>query len=120
MMDRAKFETLIDKLIAGTERGVLEWKETDFTEKFAVQVGKATIELESDSDSAADDFYSIVVKNEKLRSVDSDEVYESEDSPLYTKLNRLWLMARQRVLRIDETIEGILENLDQRLAAKGR
>jgi hypothetical protein len=113
----ARLERLLTELLQKTEASELDWEGSPDHQMFFYGVPGATIRVyPRDMDSVHPYLLEVlnadgVVVGRLVSEADEDE---HEDPPWRDDLERLWALARDRALRISETIDLLLDSLDSR------
>lgn len=117
-MDDQKFNLVLDKLIEKTNEGKLEWETTANRNTFLAVLQDSAISINHTNQSANDFFdeynvYTFDFRNENGDVVESVAVTDvtEEDSEKYEKASQIFELARRQSLKIDKTIDHILEQL---------
>ena len=121
-MIKEKYDVLVDKLTKATESGKVVWEKTSSKTEYqtrivdnAVSVGffdpndMVTMLLNSPSLSKKKIHYYLNLYNNKGVQVDNEEREENDEG--YSELKKLYLAARRKYLRVDETLNEILNDL---------
>lgn len=121
-MIKEKYEALIKKLIVATDSGKIEWEKTSSKDEYQTKIGNNAVSVGFfDPEDLANTFilstnggrpkmhYYLDVMNSEGVQVDSEE-RELNDAG-YTDLKNLYHEARRKYLKVDETLDAILNNL---------
>lgn len=121
-MIKEKYEVLIKKLVEATDNGDVEWEHTSAKDEYQAKIGENAVSIGFyDPDDLANTFivnpngtrpklhYYLSIMNSKGIEVDSEE-REPNDSG-FEKLKTLYHEARRKYLKVDETLDDILNNL---------
>lgn len=108
-----EYKELITKLAERTESRAVKWKTTSSSEKFTVALGSHSLTLALWVDYPTESTY---IEFEMLdftgKKIDSFSVWNDiADYEDYTKMNKLYGSARRNALRINESIQDILDVL---------
>lgn len=121
-MIKEKYETLIKKLIEATDNGDVEWEHTSAKDEYQAKIGENAVSIGFyDPDDLANSLivypngvrpqlhYYLSIMNSKGIEVDSEE--REANDPGFEKLKTLYHEARRKFLKVDETLDDILNNL---------
>ncbi len=112
-MDNQKFNLILDKLLERTEEEKLDWKTTSDRDTFLVALKDSSISINySFSEDRGKGFYTFDFRNETGDIAESVSMYEFSDNKTeLEKAKKLYNLVRQQSLRIDQTVDRILEQL---------
>lgn len=106
-----KLSRLLVALLSQTERGQIEWRSTADDKMFQFSMPDSTVCI---AHSRGDSYYLSVMNNEGQiidRFSDRDlDSFESSD-----QMERLYVLARRKALKAEETLDGILARLEARV-----
>jgi len=121
-MIKEKYEALIKKLIDATDSGKIEWEKTSSKDEYQTKIGDNAVSIGFfDPEDLANTsifvtsgvkpkmHYYLNVMNSEGVQVDSEQ-RELNDVG-YTDLKILYHEARRKYLKVDETLDAILNNL---------
>ena len=105
------YQALIDKLILGTNMKKISWKKTSRQTEFQTSVGSGTITTDNWKDDTTDMTYvDFVIWNDEGEAIDSISAFKGDED--YDSIMQLHECARRAYLKIDETINDIMNHLD--------
>ena len=104
-MDNRKFEIILHSLIKRSEEDSLNWKTTASSSTYLLALKGSSISIMYVDGRIIVDF-----RNEKGEVVESIMLRPSDE--LYLKAEELYVLARRKALKADETIDRILEQLN--------
>lgn len=119
-MDNQKFNLILEKLLERTEEEKLEWKTTANRSTFLVILEDGSISIShnfSDTDEFLDasEFYTFDFRNGNGDIVESVDISKFNGSDKTTeefeKAEKIFNLARNQSLRVDQTVDRILEQL---------
>ncbi len=119
-MDKEKFNLIIEKLLERTEEGKLKWKTTANRNTFLAVLKDNSISVSYDFGPAeefiqAEDIYTFDFRNENGEIVESVTVMRhnvgGEYIEEFDKAEIIYNLARQQALKVDKTVDRILEQL---------
>jgi hypothetical protein len=105
----ARVKKIVDNLIPKTDSGIAKWEQARRKDQYIYSSAGASIIIETaDADGLAP--YRLKIANEAgevITTVDSS----TEDYP-QDRLGRLYELVLRRTLQIDETLDGLLRDLE--------
>ena len=101
---------LISLLHAKTMERRLVW-ETDSDNGIWVRIGASLIDVTYNEVSRGASSYVVSIRNEQGTIVDQDTV--SNENPLFDRLHLLFSTARRAALKVDETLDAIMSQLEK-------
>ena len=105
------YQALIDKLILGTNMKKISLKKTSRQTEFQTSVGSGTITTDNWKDDTTDMTYvDFVIWNDEGEAIDSISAFKGDED--YDSIMQLHECARRAYLKIDETINDIMNHLD--------
>ena len=115
-MDNQKFNLVLDRILEKTGLGKLEWETTANRNTFLAVLQDSAISITQDYDTydeqfSAGEFFTLDFRNENGDIVESIDIYNSEVGENFEKAKQVFELARQRSLKIDKTLDHILEQL---------
>lgn len=105
-----KINDLIKKLKVNTESGKIEWQKTSRSGEFMVSLGNGAVSADRWEDSEGEyvDF--------RILNINGDEIgtwiFSKEETDGYKKLLNLHNAIKSKYLKIDETLDGLLDELE--------
>lgn len=121
-MIKEKYDALVDKLIKATESGKVVWEKTSSKTEYQTKIGDnavsvgffdpndlANIVIVAQNFSNYKIHYYLNIYNTKGVQVDNEERGVNDEG--YSELENLYHAARRKYLRVDETLDEILNNL---------
>lgn len=111
-MDSQKFDLILDRLLEKTEEGKLEWETTSDRNTFLVALKDSSVSIsyviESIAEFATTQFYLVNFRNENGDIAASINPSNKEQ---IDKVKRIFDLARSQSLKVDQTVDRILEQL---------
>lgn len=109
-MARDKLLLVVDKLLGRSRRGEVDWNPAEEVNKFVVSYSLSSFTIESDE--AAPNFYRITAINEEGIEVDFLDFQDPSDDD-YELVGELYGLVKRKVIRADEVLDTLLEEIDQ-------
>jgi hypothetical protein len=109
-----KLADLADRLIERTKEGTISWSETDVPGRFAMTLGRSSMVID---DVGRTQFRLQVLDDRgnvlESHTATSDDVFVADpvDLRLNLSLPSLHDLVRRRVLKVDETLDALLDDL---------
>ncbi len=117
-MERKKFEVILDRLLEKSMGGSLRWKSTSDPESFLLVLKDSSIsvshELGFDGEvDREEEYVNFDFRNKDGEIVQTESVARigKKADPMFEKAVRIYSSARNEALRIDETVDRIIEQL---------
>lgn len=111
-MTESRYVVLIDKLIQKTEEGQTVWRKAERDSAFRLNFRRGNIVIDHWTGDNNSELVDMIIYNERGEKVDSLNFGDIAGQVEYSRLIELYNLVRRRYLRIEETIEGLLEELD--------
>jgi len=114
-----EYKDLVDKIISNTKNKKITWEQTSSEQEFKTKIGRGAVTIENRY--YIDDIYNskthcrltFSIINENGIQADSfSSTDEDEDLELYNLLKSLYDIAKDSYLKINETVESMLKELD--------
>ncbi len=107
------YKDLIEKLIKGTELKKISWGITSRDTEYKVVLGSSMVTTDNWTNSGGVKCIDIAIWNsngDKISSIVRRLIDSEQDE--YNEILRLYTLARDSYLKVDETIEEIMSQLD--------
>lgn len=119
-MENQKFNLILDKLLEKTEEGKLEWEKTANRNTFLVVLEDSSISVSLNFDSVFEFISPIEIYTFDFRNGNGD-IVESIDisnpdvtvkpAREFEKAKKIFALARNQPIKVDQTVDRILEQL---------
>lgn len=103
---------LINRLIKNTEQGQVEWQRTSRDNEFKIDLKNGAVSTDSWTDDNTLELIDFRVYNIIGDQIGSWVLSSSEDG--YDLIKELHSTVNRKYLRIDETLDGMLEELEKK------
>jgi len=119
-MDNQKFNLILDRLLEKTEGDKLEWEKTANRYTFLVVLEDSSISISLNFDDAIEflnptKFYTFDFRNGNGDIVESVDISKfsgtDKTTKEFEKAEKIFNLARSKSLRVDQTVDRILEQL---------
>jgi hypothetical protein len=109
-----KYQHLVERLVAKTDRGEVDWKEAAGSDTFQVSFANYSLTLSVSQNREGSTLYVISILNSEGRTVDSfsDEDLDDGGGRYYPIMGELYHKARRQALGVDKALDEILGQLD--------
>ncbi|MCS2337932.1 hypothetical protein [Bacteroides sp. BFG-606] len=105
------YQALIDKLILGTNMKKISWKRTSRPSEYQALIGSGAITVDNwTEDFNGLQYVDLVIWNDEGERIDRLQATEDEED--YASIMEIYECARRAYLKIDETINDIMNHLD--------
>jgi hypothetical protein len=114
-----KYVDLVSSLIERTEQGDVEWRDTSASDQLAVYLRSGDIavdyypEQQDPRHGTVPEMYGMTIFNNDGNKIDEITADKTNNRDSFEILKRLYETARRNYLKVDETIEGMLEEINE-------
>lgn len=98
---------LIDTLIDSTNQGRLEWSKLPYEETYRVPLDREAVRIEK-----LEDYYVLSIFNEEGDQLEA--VASRQGGEDYPRFEKLFELARQSSLKLDNVIDGLIKKIKAR------
>lgn len=114
-----KYRSLIDKIILGSKNKTIKWEQTSRDDRFKAKIGIGAVTIEKNiyfdiNEIPYSQSFKFVIINSE--GIDADSFSINEDNEVYVNdyllLNQLYEVAKDSYLKISDTVQSMLDELD--------
>ena len=114
MIEQTKLSEIIERLLAKTENGDLQWEETSSSGEYLCALAESVIVIERQHDiNDGQEIIFLAIKNAEGRELERKSDLDFPSDPnAFNKMSLLWNLARSNALGTDKVLNNLLDALE--------